>query len=287
MSPIPAPSSLVPARRRHGSRPASGLYYYGYRYLDTQLGRWLSRDPIAEYGGSNLYSFISNSAPTWLDLLGLNEDCKTPKFKDDLGNEFADLNAALIVAMLKAIANTWDPKKRGKNKERLEFCGRICCESGSNRIYYTGPCAGFHASCSAKWLAPCLDDDVTIGSYHSHPDSSHFSSAGNTAEGGSRGDREIARDLVKNQNGPLGLVIVAKRGTGGGMTSESEIQIWITEGHPSTDKKIHTVIVPISGYPWSDLIDPSWKKKIEEEESRKIKEEERRLKRDERKRRRE
>lgn len=49
---------------------ASGFTYYGYRYLDTQLGRWLSRDPIEEEGGDNLYAFLSNSGLKQLDVLG-------------------------------------------------------------------------------------------------------------------------------------------------------------------------------------------------------------------------
>ena len=48
----------------------SELYNYGYRYLDTQLGRWLSRDPIGEEGGLNLYAFVSNNAIVTFDILG-------------------------------------------------------------------------------------------------------------------------------------------------------------------------------------------------------------------------
>lgn len=33
----------------------TGLLYYGFRYYDATTGRWLSRDPIGENGGLNLY----------------------------------------------------------------------------------------------------------------------------------------------------------------------------------------------------------------------------------------
>jgi len=50
----------------------TGLCYYGYRYYNPVLGRWLSRDPIGERGGVNRYAFIENkSIGTW-DYLGLN-----------------------------------------------------------------------------------------------------------------------------------------------------------------------------------------------------------------------
>ena len=39
----------------------TGLYYYGYRYLDVELGRWVNRDPIEELGGLNLYLFVFNN----------------------------------------------------------------------------------------------------------------------------------------------------------------------------------------------------------------------------------
>ncbi len=49
----------------------TGLLYYGYRYLDTSTGRWLSRDPIGENGGLNLYEFGSNDAVDKIDVRGL------------------------------------------------------------------------------------------------------------------------------------------------------------------------------------------------------------------------
>jgi RHS repeat-associated protein len=45
--------------------------YYGYRYYSPALGRWLSRDPIEEQGGLNLYGFVSNDPVNKWDRLGL------------------------------------------------------------------------------------------------------------------------------------------------------------------------------------------------------------------------
>lgn len=49
----------------------ASLYYYGYRYYDAVTGRWLSRDPIKERGGINLYGFVKNAAISRIDRLGL------------------------------------------------------------------------------------------------------------------------------------------------------------------------------------------------------------------------
>lgn len=49
----------------------TGLLYYGYRYANTQTGRWLSRDPIGEQGGPNLYLYNDNNPIYLTDPLGL------------------------------------------------------------------------------------------------------------------------------------------------------------------------------------------------------------------------
>ncbi len=46
------------------------LYYYGYRYYSPSLGRWLSRDPVEERGGLNLYAFVNNDPVNRVDWLG-------------------------------------------------------------------------------------------------------------------------------------------------------------------------------------------------------------------------
>ena len=50
----------------------SGFYDYGYRYYSPSLGRWLSKDPIAEQGGLNLYAFAENNGVNAVDFLGLD-----------------------------------------------------------------------------------------------------------------------------------------------------------------------------------------------------------------------
>ena len=49
----------------------SGFYDYGYRYYSPNLGRWLSKDPIGEEGGVNLYGFAENNGVNSVDYLGL------------------------------------------------------------------------------------------------------------------------------------------------------------------------------------------------------------------------
>jgi RHS repeat-associated protein len=48
----------------------TGYYNYGCRYYNDTTGRWVSRDPIEESGGFNLYSFVINTPLRMTDILG-------------------------------------------------------------------------------------------------------------------------------------------------------------------------------------------------------------------------
>ena len=52
----------------------TGLIYYNFRYYSPDLRRWLSRDPIGERGGVNLYAMVNNNPVNKWDRLGL-EGC--------------------------------------------------------------------------------------------------------------------------------------------------------------------------------------------------------------------
>ncbi|MBE3780443.1 RHS repeat protein [Vibrio parahaemolyticus] len=52
-------------------RDATGLYYYGYRYYQPWVGRWLSSDPAGTIDGLNLYRMVRNNPVTLEDIDGL------------------------------------------------------------------------------------------------------------------------------------------------------------------------------------------------------------------------
>ena len=65
----------------------TGLIYYGHRYYDPKHGRWLSRDPIGEGGGVNLYGFVGNDGVNRSDYLGLYTLANAEKSLKDKGVE--------------------------------------------------------------------------------------------------------------------------------------------------------------------------------------------------------
>jgi RHS repeat-associated protein len=53
------------------SHAQSGLYLANYRAYSPTTGRWLSRDPIFEAGGVNLYAYVGGNPISRIDPLGL------------------------------------------------------------------------------------------------------------------------------------------------------------------------------------------------------------------------
>jgi len=64
----------------------SGLYLTWFRALDATSARWLSRDPLGESQGRNLYSYVANNPMGYVDTYGLcpNDNNKPASSPPDL-----------------------------------------------------------------------------------------------------------------------------------------------------------------------------------------------------------
>jgi len=75
-NPVAASGSLAEGNAyRFSSKEAhsiSGLYNWGFRYLESALQRWITADPSGEPGGLNLYSYVENNPGNHIDPAGLD-----------------------------------------------------------------------------------------------------------------------------------------------------------------------------------------------------------------------
>lgn len=99
-------ASLFPdfAFTGHYYHARSGLYLAPGRIYSPSLGRWISRDPIGESGGINLYGYVGNNPTKLTDPLGLCPgDWLDLLYQFMLGSEegaYASIDAAIPF---------WDP----------------------------------------------------------------------------------------------------------------------------------------------------------------------------------
>lgn len=63
----------------------SGLYYYGFRFYDPGLQRWINQDPLGIAGGINLHGFVGNSPVNASDPLGLHK-CRPWDYQNRVPN---------------------------------------------------------------------------------------------------------------------------------------------------------------------------------------------------------
>ena len=91
--------------------PESGVVQYGLRGYVPGIGRWMTRDPLEEDGGENLYRFCENDPVSRYDILGLltaseafdhykhgPDDPKDPKCRTPIRISFDDIDTSSVKA---------------------------------------------------------------------------------------------------------------------------------------------------------------------------------------------
>jgi RHS repeat-associated protein len=155
----------------------SGLVYYGRRYYNPELGWWISRDPIGERGGKNLYCMARNRVINRFDPLGTTDTTGGSSCCSQV-----DIQNEGITRSLEA-----DSLTQTNEPNHLEYCGIICCGANGN-VSSTPPHIGFVLStdfttgqvkqrgCNPGALdrwgnqpIRCPDGTRKVSDYHSHP----------------------------------------------------------------------------------------------------------------------
>jgi RHS repeat-associated protein len=102
-----------------------GLSYFDYRYYSANLGRWINRDPIEEFGGFNIYGFVGNDPAWFVDPYGLDyDDSWDPRtwFNggalegwSDAANSIGESLGGLLAGNLDQVANAQDLSSHAYN----------------------------------------------------------------------------------------------------------------------------------------------------------------------------
>ena len=82
---------------------SSGLYFYGLRFYDPNLQRWVNQDPIGEAGGINLYGFVGNGPINGVDPYGLSW----------LGDQMSQVFQGIYDAMMGPQPGVYNPNAKG------------------------------------------------------------------------------------------------------------------------------------------------------------------------------
>jgi len=110
--------------------PETGLRYYRARYYLSDVGRFLSEDPVGFRGGVNFYAYVKNNSPNRIDpagLASLDKSC-------DCGWSRGDLMTASVLAAA-ATNRITDSRLRDcifdKLNRGIVKCGGPRCDKGA------------------------------------------------------------------------------------------------------------------------------------------------------------
>ena len=100
----------------------TGLVYFNYRYYDIQQGYWLSRDPLEENGGINLYIMVENNPINNYDILGNSKGGK-----QNISAEGFNLKSKLsdVENAIKDLRNALNGMNNRCSREAKELINRL------------------------------------------------------------------------------------------------------------------------------------------------------------------
>jgi RHS repeat-associated protein len=129
----------------------TGLVYYNYRYYSPVLGRWLSRDPIGEKGGFNLYGMVSNNPVDNWDRYGM---ASTGASTGEMQPDSVDPNNATSVEDM----GTLDEDGGMTTAYTTGDCSSATMGSSTNLTVTVSACSGFCQKViytTATTVTPC------------------------------------------------------------------------------------------------------------------------------------
>lgn len=134
-------------------RDMTGLYYYGFRYYQSWIGRWLSADPAGTISGLNVFWALRNNPVTERDLDGRESTPSNGKTADDEPN--ITLTSETLIL---------NEDQVGFHINRIGFPNILGCFAVV--LERTEGLYGFHLSRKDEWQAEAFKefiDDRSVG----------------------------------------------------------------------------------------------------------------------------
>ena len=145
----------------------------GMRYYNPTTGRWISRDPIGEEGGLNLYGFVGNDPINLIDSFGLSihpggivSPTKTVKTVSALEGVFLARMKHELGQALSPLSDDLSPRERAARWRRISDSTRSYTSKlyeGIAEHYNTDVTNG--ATPGNKWVFTCKFGWIDIGHF--------------------------------------------------------------------------------------------------------------------------
>ena len=149
-------------RTPENAYPRKSLQERGLRFYSPGLGRWLSRDPIGEPGGINLYVFADNSPVARRDAIGLatdqdEKDCEAAGgtlcaagccCDDDTEIDPSQERCLACCCVEEVHTTTWKTEFRFAGESYMRFGHDI---DHSTTFSYVSPPSGQDEHCTILW----------------------------------------------------------------------------------------------------------------------------------------
>ena len=134
---------------------ATGMIYFGYRFYVPEMQKWLTRDPIGENGGINLYGYVGGNPIGNVDPFGFAP-----------GDSFKTQDEAAI----DAIKYTWEKYPHLVEGKNLPEAGGYIYQEDCGSYTYNPPVVGKDAErMNIDDFNPVPQGKNPSGYYHTHP----------------------------------------------------------------------------------------------------------------------
>jgi RHS repeat-associated protein len=180
----------------HYEHSVSSLTLAPFRAYDTVIGRWISRDPIEESGGLNLYGYVGGNVAGAVDPLGWAP-----------GDNFNSFNAAMWDALKYAHAET--------KKNDREYGGWVYERKNRPGVFGYTCVQGDKKSIDGNWALSARPEwDRSSEFFHSHPHAKGMFQSPTFAElfSARNPDKKTTGDMGWSDNNQIPIWLITPKG---------------------------------------------------------------------------